>query len=256
MPGLRHVAHRADPRARRGSAGALRRPPRHAHQPMAATTSGIGDSLPATCFPTASGSARLGPRACPRVGRSDRRSRPMRRVSPSCSAPASTSSGRPWPAAISSTSRKTLSLPGSSAAGSSGVQGRGGGLPQALRRQQPGNRANAVSAGGPAHVARDLPAGVRNRRHQGATMDGDVRLQPGQRRVRRGKPGAAHRDPSQRVGIRRFRGLGLGCGHRARSRARRRPRPRDAAPPKGLPSRDRRGGRRRHARPKRCSTKR
>ena len=59
-----------------------------AASPTAATTSGIGGSLPATCFPPAV-RARLGvgPGAGPRGRRGDRRARRGRRASPWCSGP-------------------------------------------------------------------------------------------------------------------------------------------------------------------------
>ena len=53
-------------------------------------------------------------------------------------------------------------------------------LAEALRGQQPGDRpAAGQRRGRRADAARDLPARVRARRHRGAAVDGDVRLQQG-----------------------------------------------------------------------------
>ena len=75
---------------------------------------------------------------------------------------------------------------------------------------------------------------------QRAAVDGDVRLQQGQRHVRVRAPLAAHRGAARRVGLRRPRRVRLGRGRRPRRRPRRRARPRDAAQPGRQRRRDRR----------------
>ena len=79
---------------------------------------------------------------------------------------------------------------------------------------------------------------------QRAAVDRDVRVQQGQRHVRVREPLAAHRDAARRVGVRGARRLRLGRRARPRARARRRPRPADAR--RGPASR--RGGRGRRPR--------
>ena len=111
-------------------------------------------------------------------------------------------------------------------------------LAQALRRQQPGDRpAAGQRRGRRAHPARDLPARVRARGHRGAAVDGDVRLQQGQRHLRLRAPLAAHRGAARRVGLRRAGGVRLGRGARPGGRAGRRARPGDAAATSGSATR-------------------
>ena len=86
---------------------------------------------------------------------------------------------------------------------------------EALRGQQPGDRADAHQRRrGRAHVARNLPAGLRTRRHRGQPRHRDVLLQQGQRGVRVPQPLAPHRRPARRLGIHRRGRLRLGCRQR------------------------------------------
>ena len=137
-----------------------------------------------------------------------------------------------------------------------GVQSQGvGASRQALRGQQPGDRPAArVGRRRRADAARDLPGGVRARGHRGAAVDGDVRLQQGQRHVRVGAPVAAHRRAARRVGLRRPGHLRLGRGPRPGRRPRRRAGSGDAAEPGRQRRGDRRGGPRRGSSTRRCST--
>ena len=106
-------------------------------------------------------------------------------------------------------------------------------LPQALCRQQPGDRpAAGQRRGRRADPSRDLPRRLRARCHQGAAMDGDVRLQQGQRGVRLPERPVAHHHPAGRVGLRRPGRLRLGRGARPSRRPRGRVGPGDAAQPR------------------------
>ena len=109
---------------------------------------------------------------------------------------------------------------------------------QALRGEQPGDRpAAGQRRRRRAHPAGDLPAGVRAGRDAGAAVDGDVRLQPGQRHLRVAAPLAADRGAARRVGLRRPGRLRLGRGARPGRGARRRARPGDAAEPRASATR-------------------
>ena len=117
---------------------------------------------------------------------------------------------------------------------------------QALRGEQPGERPHAVlERHRPAAAARDLPARLPARRRGRPAADGDVLVQPRQRRLRVGEPVAAHPGAARRVGLRRPRRLGLGRGQRPRRRPRGRPRPRDARQRRSDGRRARRRGARR-----------
>ena len=89
----------------------------------------------------------------------------------------------------------------------------------------------------------------------GAAVDGHVRLQQGQRHLRLRAPLAAHRGAARRVGLRGARRLRLGSGPRPGGCARCRARPGDAAGEEPQRARRGRGG---HARVRcrsRCSTR-
>ena len=102
-------------------------------------------------------------------------------------------------------------------------------LPQALRREQPGDRADACRRPGRrARSARALPAGIRARREGGGADHRDERVQRDQRGVLVGEPLAAHRPAPRRVGLRRSGGVGLGRHQGPGRSAHRGARPRDA----------------------------
>ena len=180
-----------------------------------ATTSASASSVPATCFPTAVGagldagtpswcaaSARRSARGA-RAGRRGR-ARP----------------GHQHQALAAVRAQLRVLLRGPAARRRARCRARRGHaepgrrrVAEALRRQQPGDRPDAGQRRGRrAHAARDLPARVRAGGDPGAAVDGDVRLQPGQRRLRVAAPLAAHRGAARRVGLRRPGRLRLGRG--------------------------------------------
>ena len=241
MPGLRHVAHRADPRARRGGAGAVRRPTRPA-PPARRRRPRRDRRQPARHLLPARGRARLGvgPGAGPRGGRGDRRARRAPRASPWCSGPASTSSARRCAGATSSTSPRTRTWPGGSApALVEGLQSEGVGacVKHFAANNQETDRLR-VNAEVDERTLREiyLPA-FEHVITDRAAVDGDVRLQQGQRHVRLPAPLAAHRGAAGGVGLRRPGGVRLGRGRRPGGRAGRRARSGDAAAPGGRATR-------------------
>ena len=92
---------------------------------------------------------------------------------------------------------------------------RRGRLPEALRRQQPGDPPHrGVGRGGRGDAARALPGGVPAHRAAGRAVVGDEFLQPDPRRPRRREPVAAHPGAAGGVGLRRDGDVGLGRGPR------------------------------------------
>ena len=193
---------------------------------------GIGGSVPATCFPTASGLASSwDPEAFRTVGRGHR---------PGGAGRWGVGGSRPrgqhqaltvvWPqlrvpvgGSLPGGRSRHRDRPGNS-------EPRGGHLAQALRGQQPGGRpAPGERGGGRPDLAGDLSAGVRGGGQERAAVDGDVRLQQDQRHVRLRAPLAAHRGAAGRVGLRGPGRVRLGCGARPGGRAGRRTGSGDAA---------------------------
>ncbi len=214
-------------------------------QPDAADHAGIGGSTPATCFPTASGLASSWDRRLlADVGHALAHEARVQGVSvilgpgvnmkrsPLCGRNFEYFSEDPYLAG-------ELALAMVAAIQEQGV----GTSLEALRRQQPGGRpAAGERRGRRAHAARDLPAGLRARGHRGAAVDGDVRLQQGERHLRLRAPLAAHRGAARRVGLRGTRRLRLGRGPRPGGRARCRARPGDATGEEPQRAGRRRGG--------------
>ncbi len=191
MPGLRLLAHGAGGAARHPGDHGVRRPARAAQaarrgRPCRHLRQPAGDLLP----------DRVGARVV--LGR--RAGAPRRRGAraggagagrgASCSARVSTSSGPRCAGATSSTSPRTRCSPGVlGAAMVDGVQSQGVGTSrQALRGQQPGDRpAAGQRADVDERTLREIYlAGFEYVVTAGAAVDGDVRLQPGQRDVRLG----------------------------------------------------------------------
>ena len=192
---------------------------------------GIGDSVPATCFPpaVALGSS-FDPELLERVGVALGEEAQAEGVGvllgPGINIKRSPLCGRNFE--YLSEDPIVSGVLGSGARARPAVAGRRR-LAQALRRQQPGGRPHArLGRHRRAPAARDLPARLPARRRGRAAVDRHVLVQPPQRRLHLRGPLAAHQGAARRVGLRRPRRLRLGRGRRARRRPRRRPRPRDA----------------------------
>ena len=156
---------------------------------------GLGGSLPATCFPTASAVASAwNPDLLRRIGEA------LAQEARACNLSVILGPGDQHEAlaAVRAQLRVLLRrpLPGRRAGRRDRRRhpvARGRHVGQALRGQQPGDRPAAGGrAGRRADPARDLPAGVRADRHGVPAVDDHVLVQQGQRAVRVGEPVAAH----------------------------------------------------------------
>ena len=221
---------------------------------------GLSGSVPATCFPTASAlGSSWNPDLFAEVGEAlGREASRLERLG-RARARASTSSARRCAGATSSTCPRTRTWPARwPPPWCSGIQSQGVGtsVKHFAANNQEDDRLR-VSAEVDERTLREiyLPA-FEAVVKDAAAVDGDVRLQQGQRHVRLRAPLAADRGAARRVGLRRRRGRrDWGAVHDRVAAAGRRAGPGDAAEPRGQ---RRRGGRRRSGPAswtRRCSTR-
>ena len=173
-------------------------------QPGAGDHVGLGGSLPATCFPTASAVASIwNPELLHRIGvalaQEARACRLSVILGPGINIKRSPLCGRNF-----EYFSEDPYLTGELGAGIvDGIQSLGRRhVGEALRREQPGDRPAAGGRPGRrTHLAGDLPAGVRTHRHPMPAVDDHVLLQQDQRDVGVGEPLAADHRPARGVGI-------------------------------------------------------